>query len=40
MKGYLFTYPSAGIGRQGKFKLFWQYVVNVQAVPWIHKKNR
>jgi len=28
--------PSAGIGRQGKFKLFWYYIVNVRLVPWIH----
>ena len=27
--------PSAGIGRQDKFKLCWHYVVNVQVVFWI-----
>jgi hypothetical protein len=28
--------PSAGIGRQGKFKLCWYYIVNVQVVPRIN----
>ena len=29
-------YPSAGIGRQCKFKLCWFYVVNVQVVLRIY----
>ena len=29
---YIYINPSAGIGRQDKFKLCWYYVINVQVV--------
>ena len=34
-KCFFFVSSSAEIGRQGKIKIFWLYVVNVQVVPWV-----
>lgn len=36
---YEYIGPSAGIGRQGKFKLYWWNIMNVQVVSRIHNKN-
>ena len=32
---YLYTSPSAGIGRQCELKIRWFNIVNVQVVSWI-----